>query len=201
MKFILNTHGHFDHAGGLAAVKAATGGKLVLGALDAPLIARGGKGDPLFGDRFTFPPVKADRLVKDGDTVSLGGVTLIARLTAGHTRGCITWTWTATVHGRPAPALVMCSNSVLPGYRLVGTETYPGQAADYRRSYAIWQSTPCELFLASHASNFRMAAKRAAMQPDRKNPFVDPTGCKAYFARGKAAFEAEYAKQKAAAAQ
>ena len=92
VKVLLNTHAHYDHAGGLAELKTLTGAKLQASEADAPALARGGKDDPLFGDQFLFPAVQADRLVKDGDTVSLGGSTLTARLTPGHTAGCTTWT-------------------------------------------------------------------------------------------------------------
>ena len=100
VKILLNSHAHYDHAGGLAELKRATGARFVAMQGDAALLARGGRGDFFFGDRDTFPPVEPDRVIHDGDTVMLGGVTLTAHLTAGHTRGCTTWTMPTEVTAR-----------------------------------------------------------------------------------------------------
>ena len=204
VKILLNSHQHFDHAAGLAEIKkAAPGARLHASAADGPVIAAGGRGDPfLKGPRFEYEPVPVAVTLKDRQKVSLGGWTLTANITGGHTRGCTTWTFPVKVKEGPRintrQALVHCSNSVLPGYRLVGTETYPGQRADYERSYRFWRTAKCEVFLGSHGQFFGMKAKRAAVVLDG-NPFVDPDGCRAYFESGYAAFQAELAKQQAAA--
>lgn len=204
VKILLNSHQHFDHAAGLAEIKkVAPGAKLHASAKDGPVIEAGGKGDPFLKDpRFFYEPVKVDRVLKDKDKVTLGGWTLTANLTPGHTAGCTTWTF--PVKSREGArlvtrqALVHCSNSVLPGYRLVGDETYPGQREDYERSYRFWRTAPCEIFLASHGQFFRMKEKRA-MPAGNGNPWVDPQGCRAYFERAYEGFKAEVAKQEAAA--
>jgi len=90
VRILLNSHAHFDHAGGLAALKAATGAELYAGRGDSMLLARGGKGDFFFGDRLPYPPVTVDHAVQDGDRVILGKDTLVALATPGHTRGCTT---------------------------------------------------------------------------------------------------------------
>jgi metallo-beta-lactamase class B len=101
------------------------------------------------------------------------------------------------VDGATRQALILCSLTVLPGYRLAKNPSYPGIAADYERSYATWTTLPCDVFLGSHGQFFRMAEKRAAMKPGAPNPFVDPEGCKTYFAAAKARFDAELKKQQA----
>ncbi|MEO8115803.1 MAG: subclass B3 metallo-beta-lactamase [Phenylobacterium sp.] len=200
VKIILNTHGHLDHAGGIAQIKRETGATFYASALDGPLIARGGKGDFGLGDLAAYPPVTPDRVVADGQKISLGGVTLTAHLTPGHTRGCTTWTFGVTVAGKLRQALVLCSNSVLPPYRLAaGQESYPGITADYEKSYAYWRSAPCEVFLASHGGFYNMQAKRKALLAGKADAFVDPQGCKAFFDKGYTGFRAELAKQQAAA--
>lgn len=195
VKIILNSHAHLDHAGGLAALKAATGAKVLVSAEDGKLMARGGKGDFFLGDRYAYPPLKPDGSLRDGQKVKLGERTLTARLTPGHTRGCTTWTLPVTIAGQVRQAMILCSNSVLPGYRLTGQESYPGIAADYEKSYRFWRSAPCDVFLASHAQFFRAAEKAKSGEADA---FVGPEGCKAFFERGYAAFRAELAKQQAA---
>jgi metallo-beta-lactamase class B len=202
VKILLNTHGHLDHAGGLAQLKAATGAKLLVSGPDGALMKRGGKGDFGLGDAAAYPPVKPDGAIRDGQKVKLGERTLTAHITPGHTRGCTTWTFPAQSSEGGAmvtrQVLVLCSNSVLPMYRLAGAESYPGIAADYEKSYRFWKAAPCEIFLASHGAFFGLPEKRKAIGGAR-NPFVDPAGCRTYFERSHAAFQAELKKQQAAA--
>jgi metallo-beta-lactamase class B len=199
VKILLNSHAHFDHAGGLADLKRRTGARFVAMQGDADLLARGGRGDFYFGDRLTFPPIKPDRVIHDGDTVSLGGVTLTAHLTAGHTRGCTTWTMTTEDHGKPVHVVFIGSMSVLSGYRLVGRESYPGMTADYERSFRLLRSLPCDVFLGSHGQFFGLTAKREALtHSPEENPFIDPTGYRSYVDRAEGAFNGELQRQRAA---
>lgn len=197
VKVLLNTHQHFDHAAGLAEIKrAAPGARLYASAADGPIIAAGGRGDPfLQGDRFYYEPVKPDVILADGQKVSLGGWTLTAHVTGGHTKGCTTWAFPVTVAGKVRQAQVHCSSTVLPGYRLGKTETYPGQTADYEKSFATWKALPCEVFIASHGGFYGLRAKKQALDAGKLDAFVDPEGCKAFFARQEAAFRAELKKQ------
>ena len=198
VKVLLNTHEHFDHAAGLAEIKraAAPGVKFYASAKDGAIVAKGGRGDPfLKGDRFYYHPVKPDVILRDGDQVRLGGWTLTAHVTPGHTPGCTTWTFPVTVAGKVRPALDHCSSSVLPGYKLGKTETYPGQTADYEKSFATWKALPCEVFIASHGQFFDMKAKKAALDAGKTDAFVDPEGCKAFYAKAEAAFRTELKKQ------
>ena len=198
VKILLSTHAHLDHAGGLAQLKRETGAPLYVSQADGELMIRGGKGDFFLKDLAPYPPVTPDRVVTDGQKISLGGVTLTAHLTPGHTRGCTTWTFPVKADGKLRQALVLCSNSVLTGYKLVNNSEYPTIAADYQASYATWKALPCDVFLASHGIFYGLKAKRAAMAPGKPNPFVDPEGCKAFFAKGEAGFQAELARQTAA---
>src|SRR5215469_4563448 len=95
-KILINSHAHIDHGGGMAQIKMDTGAQLVAMAQDAPYFESGGHNDVIFGDRNLFPPVHVDRVIHDGDTVALGGVTLTAYLMPGHTPGNTTWTMSIT---------------------------------------------------------------------------------------------------------
>ncbi len=88
----MNSHAHYDHAGGLAELKKVTGAKFVASEPDAPLLRSGGHGDFRFGDTLTFPPIEPDQIVHDGESIQLGNQRMIAHLTPGHTKGCTTWT-------------------------------------------------------------------------------------------------------------
>ena len=92
-------------------------------------------------------------------------------------------------------ALDLCSASVLPGYKLGKTETYPGQTADYEKSFAFWRSQPCEVFIASHGQFFNLQKKKAELDAGKADAFVDPAGCKAFVDRAETAFKAELKKQ------
>jgi metallo-beta-lactamase class B len=190
IKYLLNSHAHFDHAGGLAAIKRLSGAQMIASRGDAPVLESGGRADFFFGPKPQFPNVKVDRLIDDGGEVSLGGTTITAHLTPGHTKGCTTWTMPLRVDGRTRQALFLCSLTILPRYRLTGDRRYPQMAADFTRSYSVLHGLPCEVFLASHGSFFDLTAKRQVMldHPDAPNPFVDPAGCRAFFARGEADF-------------
>ncbi|MBP7587414.1 MAG: subclass B3 metallo-beta-lactamase [Thermoanaerobaculia bacterium] len=194
VKILLNSHAHFDHAGGLAALKARSGAKLFASAPDATLLESGGKGDFRFGDEGQFPPVVVDRRLADGEAVTLGGATLTARLTPGHTRGATTWTFKAGSFD-----VVVVSSASILDYRFVGKESYPGIAADFERTFAVLEALPVQIFLAPHGGFFDLAGKRerAASGMGLRNPWVDPAGYKAWVARAKGAFLAAVESQKA----
>jgi metallo-beta-lactamase class B len=197
VKIVLNTHQHFDHAAGLAEiVRAAPGAKLYASAADGPVIAAGGKGDPfLKGKMVEYEPVPVAHTLKDGETVQLGAWRLTARLTPGHTAGCTTWTFSVKVAGKVRQGLVHCSSSVLSGYKLGKVETWPGQTAQFEKSFATWKALPCEVFLGSHGAFFGLAGKRAALAAGKSDAFVDPQGCKSFYAGAEAAFRAELKRQ------
>ncbi|MFL6201747.1 MAG: subclass B3 metallo-beta-lactamase, partial [Thermoanaerobaculia bacterium] len=193
VKILLNTHAHYDHAGGLAALKALTGAKLHASEADAPALARGGKDDPVLGDQLLFPPVQADRLVKDGDTVTLGGSTLTAHLTPGHTAGCTTWTM--KVNG--LNAVIVCSTSILPTAKLGAEPSYPGIAEDYARTFRTLRGLPCDVFLAAHGSFYNLKEKSERLKKGGgANPFVDPDGYRSYLDRSEKTFQERLAKDR-----
>jgi metallo-beta-lactamase class B len=189
IRILLNSHAHLDHAGGLAALKAASGATFYASAQDAPELAAGGANDFALKNA-NYPPIKPDRIIPDGGTIVMGGVTLTAHVTAGHTKGCTTWTMPVTIDGKHENALFLCSLSILSMYRLVGDPKYPTQAADYQKSFATLRGLKCDVFLASHGSFFDMLAKRQKLLAGAKpNPFIDPQGCRAFFAAAEKEFD------------
>jgi metallo-beta-lactamase class B len=194
LRILLNSQAHADHAGGLAAIKAATGARMLASAADAGLLERGGKGDFAWGDDLAYPAVKVDGIVRDKQRVKLGRVTMTAHLTPGHTKGCTTWTMPVTDRGRTYVAQFNCSTSI-PGYKLLGTPAYPQMAADYARTFAKLRRLPCDIFLGSHGSFFNLDAKRAA-PAGAANPFVDRQGCKRYLDRSEEAFRKQLERER-----
>ncbi|HEV7667375.1 MAG TPA: subclass B3 metallo-beta-lactamase [Thermoanaerobaculia bacterium] len=181
-KILLNSHSHFDHAGGLAELKEKSGAQMMASERDTAQLEAGGKGDFAWGDANLFPAVKVDRKLRDGDTVSLGGITLTAHVTAGHTKGCTTWTATFEEKGESLRAVFYCSTSVPDpeNYRLAGNPRYPEIAADYEKSFAFLRDLPCDLFLAAHGSFFDLEKKAARLRAGDRHAFVDPKGFRSY---------------------
>jgi metallo-beta-lactamase class B len=198
VKILINSHAHFDHAGGLAKLKADTGAYLAAGAADAPTLAAGNYPGWEERDEFDFPKVKVDHPMKDGETVELGGVVLTAHAEPGHTPGCTAWTLPVVEAGKTHTVFFDCSTSVAAN-RLVDRPQYPGIVADYRRTFAWLKTVKADVFLAPHAEIFDLASKRARIAPGKPNPFVVPGELQAYAAKSQAAFEAALARQQAAA--
>lgn len=190
VRILLNTHAHFDHAGGLAALKEKSGAKLYASQGDAALLRAG----------TAFPAVKVDHLLRDGEQVRLGDVTMTAHLTPGHTPGCTTWTMPITDGGRTLNVLFFCSISVSDN-RLVGHPTYPGILADYERSFALLKTLPCDIFLAPHTEFFNMKEKVARMKPGAPNPFIEPGEFQRFLAGAQRDFEQRLAQQNAKSAR
>ena len=178
IRILLGTHAHADHAGTLAAVQELTGARIEASEGDRALLESGGQADYLFADvpALHFPPVRVDRVLDDGDEVSLGGVTLTARLTPGHTPGNTTWITDVEEDGRTWRVVLAGSCSVNPGTRLVHEPSYPGILEDYRRSLALLDSLQPDIWLAPHASQCGLEAKRARAAGEGALAFVDPDG-------------------------
>ena len=197
VRVLLTTQAHFDHVGSLAALAAVSGARVMVMRGDAEVVERGGHRDVLFGDKYTFPPVHVDRVLEDGSTVTLGGVTLTAHLTPGHTPGCTTWTLDTEESGRTYHVTFAGSLSVLPEMRLLREPTYPGIADEFARSLAVMRRLPTDVFLASHAGMFDLEDKIARLRSGASaNPFVDPQGYRDYLDRAERAYKERLAAER-----
>jgi metallo-beta-lactamase class B len=187
IKILLNSHAHFDHAGGLARIKRDSGAVLYASAADTPILQ---SGHITFGPSAVaqFPPVHVDRIVADGETVSLGDATLTAHLTPGHTPGCTTWTMPVTDDGAAHNAVFDCSTTVA-GNPLVGNKQEPNIVAEYRASFAKLKTLKADIFLGPHASFFHPREKLAARKPHAPNPFIDPNEFQAFNAASEKDFD------------
>jgi metallo-beta-lactamase class B len=197
VKILLISHAHWDHAAGSAEIKRLTGAKYMVMDADVPVVESGGKADFHYGAEAGshFPVTKVDRVLHDGDEVKLGGVVLVAHKTAGHTKGCTTWTMKVREDNRSYNVVIVGSPNVNTGYKLVGNAAYPEIAQDYESTFRTLQTLPCDVFLGAHGGYFGMEAKFARMKPGEANPFVDPEGYKSYVAEREQAFRKELGKQ------
>jgi metallo-beta-lactamase class B len=202
-KILLTGQAHFDHAGGFAEVLRETHAQLMVMEYDADVVESGGETDFLHGAVSTYPAARVDRVLHDGDTVTLGGTTLTAHRTGGHTRGCTTWTMRVHIPGEPADALrnvvIVGGYTMWSDFRLVDAPgrpaSYPGIADDFRHSFALYKALPCDVFLAAHGEQFGLLEKLARMPRQGNEVWVDPQGYRTTIEAGERSFEKYLAEQ------
>ena len=191
IKILLGSHAHGDHQEGDALVKELTGAQVVAMAEDVPALRAmkpGGKEHPI------------DRVLHDGESVTLGGTTLVAHLTPGHTRGCTTWTLKAQDNGKSYDVVIIGSYGVNPGFRLVNNPDVPGIADEFTRAFKVAHALPCDVPLGSHPAMYNLDEKYAKLANGGPNPFIDPAGYRLEVAIDEAMFRAVLAEQQKAAA-
>lgn len=201
IRIILSSHAHIDHVGGHARMKKLTGAEIYASAADARTLASGGADDFIQWpkDTILYAPVKADRIVAEGEQVTLGGVTLTAHLTPGHTRGATTWTMDVAEGDVTRHVVFFSSASINPGTRLVNNPLYPEFVSDFEATFAKLSALPCDIFFAPHGGQFAMAEKFAQLERGGKgNPFVDPAGWKRLVTEAEKAFRDQLAAELAA---
>ena len=196
VKILLISHAHWDHCAGSARVKELTGAQYMVMDRDAPEIEAGGKGNFQYGNDkgSLYPPSHVDRVLHDGDRVTLGDAVLTAHLTPGHTKGCTTWTLDARDGGKTYHVVIVGSPNVNPGYKLVNNRQYPEIAQDYERTFRVLKSLACDVFLGAHGNYYGME-KKYPLLGKVPNPFIDPARYQAYVSEREQAFRTEWKKQ------
>ena len=196
VKFLLNSQSHSDHSAGFAELKSLTKATMVASAGDKPGLERGGKSDPHWGDDAAYTPVMVDRVVRDGEVLSLGGSRMKAVMTPGHTPGCTTWTINVTDKGKNYDVVFVCSASVPNGYKLIGNEKYPNIVSDYEMTFQVLKSLKPDVFLGAHGVFFDLLGKAEKHRNTKgPNPFIDSQGYKDYVTRAEKAFRESLAKE------
>lgn len=200
VKILLNSHAHLDHSGGLAELKERTGAKLFAHEGDRSALEGGFYLGSEEKTDMNAPPVKVDRIISDGEKVTLGHVTLTAHLTPGHSRGCTSWMTDVMQGGKSYQTLFFCSASVAAN-RLVGPvgqggAQYEGIVDDYRKTFAVTRDWKPDIFLSNHPQFFDMATKQEKLAAGDPLAFVDRDIFRSFIAKTEAAFEAGLVSQK-----
>lgn len=198
-KILLLSQPHYDHAAGAAEIVRETGARLMVMDGDAQVVETGDAHDFGGTDLLPYAPAHVDRVLHDGEVVRLGGVALTAHRTAGHSRGCTTWTMTAKLDGREEPVVIVGGYAALDSYRLVARPghpaSYPGIAADFEQTFRTLRGLPCGIFLGAHGSYFGMQAKLAEMPVKGERVWIDPAGYAAMIAEAQQKFEQQVSEQ------
>jgi metallo-beta-lactamase class B len=182
VKILLTGHAHFDHVGGHADLKRLTGARVMVMDADRQALESGVDRSALGGPG--WKPVAVDRVLKHGDTVTLGGYTLTAHLTPGHTQGCTTWTMETTQDGKKYQVAFTGSVTINEGVHLVDNTRVPAIAEHYAQAFRVLHGLKPDVFVAQHGTVFQLEekARRMAVDP-RVNPFVDPDGYQRFVSR------------------
>jgi metallo-beta-lactamase class B len=193
-RILLNSQAHYDHAAGAAEVLRETHAQYMVMDGDVDVIKTGGAAD--FDPTLPhFPPARVDRTLHDNDTVTLDGVTLTAHKTAGHTRGCTTWTIETHQGGRTLNVVIVGGWAVNPGVSLVPRHgrpaAYPGITTDFDHTFATLKALPCDIFLGAHGMYFNMLSKLDRLPHEGPSVWIDPDG----YRNAVVEFEATYRKE------
>ncbi len=211
-RILLNSQAHSDHMGGAAAIVRETQARNMVMDGDVSVVETGGKADFTSASPPTktlYEPARVDRILHDGDSVSLGGVTLTAHKTAGHTRGTTTWTMRSHLPGEPAKTVrdvvIVGGTGFWSEYRFVDVPghrvSYPGIAEDFRHAFTALRALPCDVFLGAHGGYFDLPAKLQLYSKLGPRVFVDPEGYRRFIDASEKAYEAALLKQRATAAE
>jgi len=205
VKILLNSHAHSDHAGGLHELQQASGAQLWISEGDAEAVESGSGSDGALGrlrmlrgiGAFKMPAARVDHRFKNGTKIQLGPIELTAHITAGHTRGCTSWSFPVRDGDRELLAVDVCSLTLFPGVSLVDPEAYPGIRSDFEHSFATLRALPADIFLGSHGEFFDLNRNRRerATATNPVESFIDRAGYLSYIDSHERRFRAVLAEQ------
>jgi metallo-beta-lactamase class B len=199
IRFILNSHAHADHAGGIAELQRLSGAEVLAGSAAVPVLASGqaDKGDPQFTDLQPMAPTARVRAVADGDVVKLGPLAVTMHATPGHTQGGASWTWNAVEDGRTAHMVYADSlNALAAGpFRYRGHPSYPTARTDLERSIATVAGLPCDVLVSAHPEGSDLWQRYARRAARGNAAFIDTNACRTYADKARARLAAQLSKE------
>lgn len=185
IRYILTSHEHFDHVGGIAELQRLSGATVLTSPAAKPVLESGktDKGDPQFGNGMPdMTPLAPVRSVRDGDTVELGTLSIKAHYTPGHTQGGMSWTWQSFENGKAMNMVYADSLNAIagPGFRYSGNTVYPNAKADIERSIARVAALPCDILVTAHPDSSDLLERQAKQKQLGNVAFVAPGACASY---------------------
>jgi metallo-beta-lactamase class B len=187
VKIILNSHVHFDHAGGIAELQRMSGARVFASKWSAAVLRHGGvaRDDPQYGTLIPIAPVAKVHELRDGETLHVGEIAITAHLTAGHTPGGTSWTWRSCEEN--SCRNLVYADSLTPfsadGFKFTA---HPHELEDFDKSFAFLESTPCDILLTPHPDVSqlwdRLDARKRDVTPD---PMVNADACQKLAAHGR----------------
>jgi metallo-beta-lactamase class B len=204
IKYILNSHTHYDHAGGIAALQRDCGAQVLANPSSAVALRQGFAvaDDPQAGyaDTSKFPPVEVSGEIRDGETITLGNTAVTAHFTPGHTPGSTTWTWDSCAHAKCLHMVYADSLNAVsaPGFHFTANATHPDLTAAFRKSIQTVADLPCDILIAVHPDMIGLPEKlKLAEHHSTTNPFIDTDACRSYAKKSEAGLDARIADEDA----
>ncbi|MFV5516292.1 HARLDQ motif MBL-fold protein [Acinetobacter gerneri] len=194
VKYLLNSHARLDQAGGFAKLKQWSGAQLVASPENAKMLENGAATDFALGAQLPFPPVKADVILKDGESIHLGRQTFTAHATPGHLPGSTSWT-TKIRKNFKTYNLIYADSLFTGGYYLINNKNYPTIVSDIEGTFSKLNAIHADIFLANKADRFDMLAKLKRLQAGDQQAFIDPQGLQNYVKKGQDDFEKQLQQQ------
>lgn len=199
IKIILTSHEHHDHVGGVAELQRLSGATVLTSPAAKPVLESGkaDKGDPQFSSLSDMAPVAKVKTVRDGETVELGPLSIKAHYTPGHTKGGISWTWSAQEKGRAMNMVYADSLNAIaaPPFRYSGNTLYPNAKADVERSIARMAALPCDILVTAHPEASGLLERQAKQKELGNAAFASPGACQRYADAGRARLAETLAKE------
>ncbi len=194
VRLIVNSHAHFDHAGGIAELQRASGAEVAASPASAPVIRAGlsGPDDPQFGVLLAYPPTAKVRTIADGETLRVGGLAVTAHFTPGHTAGGTSWTW-RSCDGAVCKDMVYADSQTpvsADNFFFTRSTTYPTVMADFERGHAVLEHLSCDILITPHPSASNLWERIDA------GTLVDTVACERYATSARAALARRVAREK-----
>jgi len=176
VKILLTMQAHWDHTAALAEIKALTGAEMWATPEDARVLEDGGFSDAHFGGRESFKPIGVDKIIRDGDVIELGGISLNVHEHPGHTEGSSSYSMVIREGGRDYDVVIANMGTINDGKKLVVDPTYPGVAEDFASTYRRQKAMDVDVWVAAHGGQYGLHDKWQPGQPYSPDTFVDPEG-------------------------
>lgn len=198
VELILNSHAHFDHAGGIAALQKASGALVAASPASARVLESGQSGpdDPQYGILPPMDPVSEVRPISDGESLHVGPLTLTAHLTPGHTPGSTSWSWRSCEADRCLDMVYADSQTPVSadGFYYTRSTSYPQAIQDFERGFAVLEQIPCDILLTPHPGASRLW-QRVEAGRDAPDGLIDAEGCRRYAAAAREALARRVARE------
>lgn len=200
VRLIVNSHAHYDHAGGIAALQRASGARVASSPGSAATMRTGKAqpGDPQHSIALAYPAIANVFEVADGDTVRVGDVALVAHFTPGHTQGGTSWSWRSCEAGRCAEIVYADSQTPVSAddFQFTRNTTYPHVITDFERSFAVLERLRCDILVTPHPGASRLFDRVGEREGGNAGALVDGEACRRYAATARKQLEARMARER-----
>jgi metallo-beta-lactamase class B len=202
IRLIVNSHTHYDHVGGIAAIQRASGATVAASKRAAEALRTGKPtpDDPQFAEANSdFPQIPDVRVIHDGEILSVSDVRITAHFTPGHTPGSTTWTWISCEGSRCLNIVYADSLNAVSAdeFRFSGSASTPSIVGDFQKSIQIVENLPCDILLSPHPGFFGLQDKLQRKDAGEANAFFDPNACRAYAGAARVRLEQRIMQEKA----